>query len=157
MVHCHGRREERQAEFDAGFNADFEELGEEAVSRHLSSGNFSAGKAEIGRIWLDRKRRQAAQAQARANKRAGRKADLATRDLGNHLYLATFIVPFMTRYIRVEVARQGDQIVFSPKAFYYSEPYLRFRGKISPFVNISGTLTGDGVQVPEQYKQHHLP
>jgi hypothetical protein len=56
----------KDKEFDAGFNADFEELGEEAVSRHLSSGNFSAGKAEMARIWLDRRRREAAHATKRA-------------------------------------------------------------------------------------------
>jgi hypothetical protein len=55
-------------EFEAGFYEDFDRLGEEAVSRHLSSGSFSVGKAEMARIWLDRKLRGAAKrAEARAN------------------------------------------------------------------------------------------
>ena len=137
----------KDKEFDAGFNADFEELGEEAVSRHLSSGNFSAGKAEMARIWLDRKRQEAAQAQARANKRAETRANIAIA-ISVIAILATFIVPFMTRYIRVEAARQGDQIVFSRKAFLDSETIPALRGQISPWVNISGTLTGDGVGYP---------
>jgi FAD/FMN-containing dehydrogenase len=57
----------RDKDYEAGFNADFEESGEEAVSRHLSSGNFSAGKAEMARIWLDRKRQAE---RRRANRRA---------------------------------------------------------------------------------------
>jgi hypothetical protein len=66
-----------EREFEAGFDEDFDRLGEEAVSRHLSSGNFSAGKAEMAHIWLDRRRREAAQAQARATKRAETRATIA--------------------------------------------------------------------------------
>jgi len=137
----------KDREFDAGFNADFEKLGEEAVSRHLSSGNFSAGKAEMARIWLDRKEQEAAQTQARANKRAETRANIAIATSVIAI-LATFIVPFMTRSIRVEAVRQGDQIVFSPTAFLDTETIPALRGKIPSFVNISGTLTGDGVNYP---------
>jgi hypothetical protein len=137
----------KEKEFEAGFDEDFDRLGEEAVSRHLSSGNFSAGKAEMARIWLDRKRREAAQAQARANKRAETRANIAIA-ISVIALLATLTVPFVTRYIRVEAARQDDQIVFSPKAFHNSETIPALRGQIPPFVNISGTLTGDGVGYP---------
>jgi hypothetical protein len=137
-------------EIDAGFNAEFEELGKEAVSRHLSSGNFSAGKAEMARIWLDRKRGEAAQAQAGANKRTETRANYALIAIPISLIaiLAPFIVPLVTRYSREEAVRQGDQIVFSPKAFLDSETIPALRGQIPPFVNISGTLTGDGVDYP---------
>lgn len=119
----------KDKEFEAGFNADFEELGEEAVSRHLSAGDFSAGKAEMARIWLDRKLREAAQAQARANKRAETRANIAI-SISVIAILATVIVPFMTRYIRVEAARENDQIVFSRKAFLDSESIPALRGQI---------------------------
>jgi FAD/FMN-containing dehydrogenase len=66
----------KEKEFEAGFDEDFDRLGEEAVSRHLSSGNFSAGKAEMAHIWLDRRRREAAQAQARAAKRTETRANI---------------------------------------------------------------------------------
>ena len=67
----------KEKEFDAGFDEDFDRLGEEAVSRHLSSSNFSAGKAEMAHIWLDRRRREAAQVQTRSAKRAETRANIA--------------------------------------------------------------------------------
>jgi hypothetical protein len=67
----------RDNEFEASFVEDFDRVGEEVVSRHLSSGNFSAGKAEMARIWLDRWRREAAQAQTRVAKRAETRANTA--------------------------------------------------------------------------------
>jgi hypothetical protein len=134
-------------EFASGFNADFEEMGEEAVLRHLSSSNFSAGKAEMARIWLDGKRREAAQAQVRANKRVEIRANIAIA-ISVIAILTTFSVPFVTRYIRVEATRQVGQIVFSLKAFLGSESIPALRGQIPPFVNISGTLTGEGVDYP---------
>jgi hypothetical protein len=66
----------KEKEFEAGFDEDFDRLGDEAVSRHLSSGNFSAAKAEMAHIWLDRRRREAAQAQARAAKRTETRANI---------------------------------------------------------------------------------
>lgn len=137
-------------DFLAGFNANFEELGEEAVARHLSSGKFPAGKAEMAHIWLDRKRQEAAQAQARVNKRTETRSNIALLAIPISVIAisAPFVVRFMTPYSRVEPARHSDQIVFSPKAFLDSETIPAFRGRIPPWVNISGTLAGDGIDYP---------
>nr|WP_294563291.1 hypothetical protein [uncultured Rhodopila sp.] len=61
----------------AGFNAEFEELGEDAVRRHVSSGNYSPGKREMAENWLDLKQREAALARARAAQRAENRANMA--------------------------------------------------------------------------------
>lgn len=87
----------KEKEFEAGFDGDFDGLGEEAVSRHLSSGNFSAGKAEMAYIWLDCKRREAAHAQVRAVKRTETRANIAIA-IPVIAIVATFIVPFATRH-----------------------------------------------------------
>jgi hypothetical protein len=72
----------KDKEFEAGFYEDFDRLGEEAVSRHLSSGSFSVGKAEMARIWLDRKLRGAAKSLTRIALATRYPADL-TDDIGS--------------------------------------------------------------------------
>lgn len=47
--------------FEEGFYSEFSTMGDVAVSRKLVSGDLSAGRAEMARVWLDSKK----QAEAR--------------------------------------------------------------------------------------------
>ena len=88
---------EDDPDFVAGFNRDFEELGEEAVLHRL--GDFTAGKRAMAVNWLDRKRREAAQAQARAAERAEARAyiTIVLSILAVAISILAIIVAFVTR------------------------------------------------------------
>jgi hypothetical protein len=66
---------EDDPDFTAGFNREFEELGEHAVRRRL--GDFTPGKRPMAADWLDRKAAERERAQALAVERAEIRADQA--------------------------------------------------------------------------------
>jgi hypothetical protein len=107
-------------DFFGGFNLEFEELGEHAVLRQLSVGNFDPARRDMAYNWLDHKRREAAQATARLAERAENRAERAegraerAEDAAKRAetrakwalaisilaIVATFIVAFVTPHIR---------------------------------------------------------
>jgi hypothetical protein len=86
-------------DFIAGFDADFEELGEHAVRRRLASGDYSFGVRPMAANWLDRKAAERQRAVEDRAKRTEHRANIALA-ISILAIVATFIVPFVTPHIR---------------------------------------------------------